>query len=189
MSQVFLRAPQSNVCGSPPLRRGFNPLARVPTRLTGLVLLSALSLAAGAATDSTDLDPTKVERGRYLISISGCNDCHTSGFAENLGNVPESRWLSGDSLGWKGPWGTTYPSNLRRLLASLSEDQWVHFARNMKSRPPMPWFNLRFMTEEDLRSIHQFVRYLGPTEDPVPEYVPPEREPATPYVTFPSPGQ
>ncbi|MDX1527262.1 MAG: cytochrome c precursor, partial [Gammaproteobacteria bacterium] len=115
------------------MRRGFIPLVRV-SRLTGLMLLSALSLAAGAATDSTELDPAKVERGRYLISISGCNDCHTRGFAESSGNVPESKWLSGDSLGWKGPWGTTYPSNLRRLLASLSEDQWVHFARNMKSR-------------------------------------------------------
>lgn len=127
-----------------------------------------------------------MERGRYVISISGCNDCHTSGFAASGGQLPESKWLSGDSLGWRGPWGTTYPSNLRRLIAGLSEDQWVHLARNLQSRPPMPWFNLRFMSEDDLRAIHHYVRFLGPTDDPVPAYVPPEREPETPYVIFPA---
>jgi hypothetical protein len=23
------------------------------------------------------------------------------------GNIPESQWLMGDKLGWRGPWGTT----------------------------------------------------------------------------------
>lgn len=188
MSRICSKAPHETHCGIWTLRRARFPGARFFTVL-GALFIAAVSFAAGAATDSGELDPAKVERGRYVTSISGCNDCHTSGFAASEGQVPESRWLSGDSLGWRGPWGTTYPSNLRRLLASLSEDQWVHLARNLKSRPPMPWFNLRYMSDDDLRSIHQFVRFLGTTEESVPEYVPPEREPATPYVSFPSPAQ
>lgn len=153
----------------------------------GALLMALSSPTSTYATEAANLDPHKVARGRYVVSISGCNDCHTSGFPESGGSLPESQWLRGDSLGWKGPWGTTYPTNLRRLLAGLSEDQWVHFARNVQSRPPMPWFNLRFMSEEDLRAIHHYVRYLGPSDDPVPEYVPPDREPPPPYVLYPSP--
>ena len=32
------------------------------------------------------------------------------------GKVEEKDWLTGDHLGWKGPWGTTYPANLRIAL-------------------------------------------------------------------------
>lgn len=40
-----------------------------------------------------------IERGRYLVEIAGCNDCHTLGYAQSGGQVPESTWLTGDSLG------------------------------------------------------------------------------------------
>ncbi len=188
MSGLLLRAPHPTCCGPRALRPAHRSGARFAAAI-GSLLAATVCFSASAATEPADLDPSKIERGRYVVSISGCNDCHTSGFVQSEGKVPESKWLSGDSLGWRGPWGTTYPSNLRRLLASLSEDQWLHFARNLQSRPPMPWFNLRFMSDDDLRSIHHFVRHLGPTEDSVPDYVPPEREPATPYVIFPSPPQ
>ncbi len=188
MSRTFFRGPHPRCCGEEALRYVFRSRACLSAAL-GALLMASVPNSAGAALESSELDPAKVERGRYVISTSGCNDCHTSGFAQSAGNVPESNWLSGDSLGWRGPWGTTYPANLRRLIASLSEDQWVIFARNLQSRPPMPWFNLRYMSEDDLRAIHHYVRYLGPTDDPVPEYVPPEREPPPPYVVFPSPPQ
>ena len=57
-------------------------------------------------------------RGRYLIAIAGCNDCHTPGFAMNGGTTPEQAWLTGDPLGWQGPWGTTYAPNLRRTFVA-----------------------------------------------------------------------
>lgn len=188
MCRLFAEAPQPSICGSEIFRSARGPGPRF-SGVMGLLLTAAATFCASAATEPGDPDPVKVERGRYVVSISGCNDCHTSGFAQSEGKIPESKWLSGDTLGWSGPWGTTYASNLRRLLASLSEDQWLHFARNLQSRPPMPWFNLRLMSDEDLRSIHHFVRYLGPTDDSVPDYVPPGGEPATPYVAFPSPPQ
>lgn len=186
MFPIPLAASQPSSCGRRTLGGGRGFLPRC-TALLGSLLLLFVSPSSGATTEFAAIDASKVARGRYVISISGCNDCHTRNFAESEGKVPESQWLSGDSLGWKGPWGTTYPSNLRRLIAGLSEDQWVHLARNLQTRPPMPWFNLRFMSEDDLRAVHHFVRYLGPSEDPVPEYLPPDRDPQPPYVTFPSP--
>lgn len=64
-------------------------------------------------------DMREVERGRYLAKVTGCNDCHTAGYARAGGKVPESQWLMGDSLGWRGPWGTTYPANLRLYMRGM----------------------------------------------------------------------
>lgn len=128
-----------------------------------------------------------VERGRYLSKVSGCNDCHTSGYLLSEGQVPEAQWLTGDSFGWRGPWGTTYATNLRLFMANLSEDEWLVTAKNLKARPPMPWFALNEMHDDDLRAIYHFVRHLGPGGKDAPAYVPPDQEPAPPYALFPSP--
>ena len=146
--------------------------------ITILVLLAAASALAFAG----DKD---IERGRYLIGIAGCNDCHTPNFAPSGGKTPEREWLTGDALGWRGPWGTTYAPNLRLSLPRMTEDQWVKKAKTLSSRPPMPWFNLHRMSEADLRAIYRYVRHLGPAGKPAPDYVPPDRTPSGPYVQFP----
>ncbi len=125
------------------------------------------------------------ERGRYLVKIAGCNDCHTPGYAETGGKIPEKDWLTGDSMGWRGPWGTTYASNLRLYMQLLSEDQWVKIAHTAQFRPPMPWFALHDMTERDLRAIYRFIKNMGPAGKPAPAYIPPEKEPQGPYILFP----
>lgn len=131
-------------------------------------------------------DPKQIERGRYLARIAGCNDCHTAGYAEKGGKVPESQWLMGDKLGWRGPWGTTYPTNLRLYMQGMTEDGWVKAAKGMKTRPPMPWFVLHDMTEQDLRALYQFIVHLRPAGQPAPSYLPPGKEPPPPYVQFPN---
>lgn len=138
--------------------------------------------AAGAAPAAGDV----LARGRYLVVVAGCNDCHTERFPEAGGAVPESEWLTGSSLGFRGPWGTTYGTNLRRYMEGFTEDDWVEVAKEMDSRPPMPWWGMRAMSEADLRAVYAFVRSLGPVGEPEPAYVPPGQEPGTPYVSFPS---
>jgi mono/diheme cytochrome c family protein len=151
-----------------------------------LMLVPSNATAAGRkASRSDDL----LERGRYLVQIAGCNDCHTAGYLESDGQVPEDDWLQGDTLGWRGPWGTTYPPNLRLFMRDVSEDRWLAFVREAVMRPPMPWFNLRAMTDQDLRAVYQFIRHLGPAGGPAPVYVPPDREPPPPFVQFPMPAR
>ena len=132
------------------------------------------------------LDRKTADHARYIIKIAGCNDCHTTGYAEAAGKIPEKDWLKGDGMGWRGPWGTTYASNLRLFMHNLSEEQWVRIARSVEFRPPMPWFVLREMKERDLRAIYRFVRHLGPAGEPAPAYVPPDQEPKPPYILFPA---
>ena len=160
-------------------------------RRSGLAAVSALAVAL-LCTDALGAGPPKssdplVERGRYITVIGGCNDCHTPGYAMSGGKVDEKQWLTGDSLGWRGPWGTTYPVNLRQYMQTMSEKDWVAKAKKLETRPPMPWFALHAMTDNDLRAIYRFVRALGPAGDPAPAYVPPTQEPKPPYVTFPAP--
>jgi mono/diheme cytochrome c family protein len=147
------------------------------------IFLSSIALTETWAGDpkAMRLDPKIVERGRYLVRITGCNDCHTPGYGLSNGDSPVEEWLTGDILGWRGPWGTTYASNLRLFTSKISEDQWVEFCRTLETRPPMPWFNLRDMKEDDMRAVYQFVRSLGPSGDRAPAFVPPEKEPTTPY--------
>jgi mono/diheme cytochrome c family protein len=145
-----------------------------------------LSLAtASIAADKPAKDPNA--RGRYLVEIGGCNDCHTPGYAMSGGKVPEKQWLTGDGLGWNGPWGTTYPVNLRLYMQTLDENAWVKEARHLTARPPMPYWALNRMTDSDLRALYRFVRSLGPAGSPAPQFVPPGQEPKGPSVKFPAP--
>ena len=148
--------------------------------LTGIPAAHAQQKNGGAK-----FDQQQIERGRYLVKVAGCNDCHTAGYAEKGGKVPEAQWLLGDKLGWRGPWGTTYAVNLRLYMAPMSQDQWVHVAKNMQARPPMPWFALHDMTDQDLRAIHAYVKSLGAAGEPAPAYVPPNKKPKGPYIQFP----
>ncbi|RKT44919.1 hypothetical protein [Thiocapsa rosea] len=148
---------------------------------------SLIEPAASPFTDSgmSDLnDPASlIERGRYLVKVSGCNDCHTEGYMQGNGEIPTEQWLTGSAVGFQGPWGTTYPTNLRLLLNELTEADWLVRAREPK-RPPMPWFNLSAMTDADLVAIHRFVRSLGPAGEPVPVAAAPGEVVATPYFDF-----
>ena len=145
------------------------------------------SAASAEASAAPKLDKRLVQRGEYLAKTAGCNDCHTPGYAMSGGKVPQSQWLVGDSLGWRGPWGTTYPVNLRLYMRDMSEATWVKTAKSVKSRPPMPWFALHDMTETDLKAIYHFTRSLGPVGEPAPAFVQPGVEPKGPYVQFPAP--
>jgi hypothetical protein len=103
----------------------------------------------------------------------------------NNSEIPESRWFIGDRFGWRGPWGTTYASNLRLFLKDMTEDEWVKTARALKRRPPMPWYTVNRMHVDDLRALYRCIRSLGDPGAPATAYVPPEKEPTLPYALFP----
>ncbi len=111
------------------------------------IVVSTAALAAAGAVISAATQVRDVERGRYLSIIGGCNDCHTPGYLEKSGAVPES-------------------------LARAAR------------RPPMPWFNVRAMSDADLGALYAYLRSLGPGGEPAPAYVPPGEHVATPYIDF-----
>ncbi|MFC1788542.1 hypothetical protein ACFLZE_01340, partial [Thermodesulfobacteriota bacterium] len=95
-------------------------------KLTHVILasfiLSGLFFWNLAQSDTTKTPKTKpdyyfkmksVDKGRFLVKELGCNDCHTNGYLQSKGNIPENKWLTGDTIGWRGPLGTSYGLNLR----------------------------------------------------------------------------
>jgi hypothetical protein len=92
--------------------------------------------------------------------------------------------MTGDGVGYQGPWGTTYPINVRLFVQSLTEKQWLQTARN-PARPPMPWFSLRDMTDADLSALYHYLRELGPGGNPAPDFVEPGKPVKTPVLRFP----
>lgn len=151
---------------------------------TTLKIFVLLHISLGFALHAfADDDAASIERGRYLVTIGGCNDCHTAGFAENAGKVPESEWLTGVPVGFNGPWGTSYPANLRLVASRLNEQQFIARARS-QMLPPMPWFNLVSASDTDMQSIYRFIASLGPAGADTPAYVAPGETPKTPYIVF-----
>jgi hypothetical protein len=67
--------------------------------------------------------------------------------------------------------------------APMTASQWLQFARTPRL-PPMPWFNLRYMSDDDLRSIYRFVRDLGPQGERAPMAAGPGQPVATPFIVF-----
>lgn len=155
-----------------------------------VVMVAALILVSSSScTEKPSQGMVSISAGRYLVKITGCNDCHTKGWIATEAKIPEAAWLSGDITGWSGPWGTTYAPNLRLLIQNLSEDSWVNMAHTLQARPPMPWWTLRAMTDTDLRSIYRFIKSLGSAGQPAPSYQPSGKQPKPPYFLFVPPSQ
>jgi len=113
---------------------------------------AAAAKPAGAAKAATGA----VARGKYLVTIGGCNDCHTpikmgpngpepdmdrmlSGHPANV-TLPAAPALQGGWLAvstmtaWSGPWGTSYTRNLtpdnETGLGAWTEQQFMDTIRN-----------------------------------------------------------
>lgn len=152
----------------------------------GFCMLMGWGIAASPTTTSG------LERGKMLVAFGSCNDCHTPGWLESDGTVPESKWLTGSSVGLRGPWGTSYPANIRLVFNQIDENQWVFSVKSRAGHMPMHWHDLRFLSVNDQRLLYRFVKSLGPAGTQVPDFVEPWREPKTPYIKLvpqtPQPG-
>lgn len=149
-------------------------------KLSGKLLLVALmSGVVTVQAGGTDL----VARGRYLVAVADCNGCHTAGFAESGGAVPEAQRLTGVAVGFSGPWGVSYPANLRLSASGMSAGDWLKRAR-AGGLPPMPWPALESMTDDDLLSIYAYLRSLGPAGVASPAALPPGAPIPTPHFVF-----
>ena len=170
-----------------PENRAFVPM--LPILLLGVAGLGCEppnggSIETAAVTVSHVVSASPVEAGRYLAIVGGCNDCHTAGYLQTEGDVPEGQWLTGSSVGWRGPWGTTYPSNLRLTVSEMSEDEWVTVLHERNALPPMPWMNINQLSEPDARALYKYIQSLGLSGDRMPVALPPDQEPTTPYLSL-----
>jgi mono/diheme cytochrome c family protein len=98
---------------------------------------------------------------------------------------------------WTGPWGISYTANLTpdslTGTGTWTEEIFMntlrtgkHWGTSRPIMPPMPWFNLAKMTDDDLKAIFAYLRSIPPIKNQVPAYEPPAGAPtasATPAPT------
>lgn len=170
--------------------------------LTLCVALTPLSACTAPSSHRAEQNP--VERGRYLVTVGGCGDCHTPlKFGPNGPEPDMSLMLAGTPEGvrlpppppgqgpwflvatmtaFSGPWGISYSANLTpdslTGMGIWTEDNFVqsmrtgrHFGVARPLLPPMPWQNLKDLSEEDLKAIYAYLRSIPPIRNQVPEPV------------------
>jgi mono/diheme cytochrome c family protein len=128
-----------------------------------------------------------IDRGRKVIQIMGCNSCHTPDYMIQRSSIPEEDWLVGSTLGFRGPYGTAYPTNLRLLLNNMTEDEWLVLAKQMRNNSPMAWIMLSTTVDQDLQAIYKYVKHLGPKGTPALSRLEAGVIPTTHYVDYPDP--
>ena len=155
---------------------------------TFLVLFALSAASATPANAQTILhtnNATLLERGKYMVVTGHCNNCHTEGYGVNAGNIPEAKWLLGNSVGWRSKAGTSYAPNLRLYVQSMPLEGWLAVAKNSRARAPMPWWSLRDTSNEDLTAMYAYIGSLGPVGSPAPSFLPPDQTPPPPYNQLP----
>ena len=162
---------------------------------SAVLCLAAMSAAKPPAPAHGAASKEVLARGRYLVTITGCNDCHTPGAL--YGSPDFSRQLSGSELGWHGPWGVSFPSNLTPDLETglgyWSEDEIVKAFRtgvkNDGSRvlPPMPWQDFAALSDADAHAIAAYLMSQPAVSHKVPADVPPGQKYDGAMMDFPPP--
>ena len=109
--------------------------------LLGAALAIAAPLA-GSREPAPDGAASKLARGKYLVTIAGCNDCHTPLKLGPDGPGPDmSRMLSGhpESLQMppvpklpEGPWGAVARQHVHRVVRTLGRE--LHGEPDARSR-------------------------------------------------------
>jgi len=129
---------------------------------------------------------TSVQAGEYIVRMSGCNGCHTPGWPQSGGKLPPSKWLTGSDVGYRGPWGTVYPVNVRLFASSIPRDAWIGLFKSAPPLPVMPFddYGHGGMSDADVGAIYDFVVSLGRAGKPAPANISPGQTPRTAYMTL-----
>ena len=90
-----------------------------------------------------------------------------------------------DLTAWGGPWGTTFAANLTpdkaTGLGAWTADQFIKTMRTGKHLgvgrpvlPPMPWFSLAVLTDQDLKAVFAYLGSVKPIQNQVPQPIAPK---------------
>lgn len=168
---------------------------RFMVALLTLFALTAMFAGLSYSKPAGKYSPAMVKRGEYLVTLMGCNDCHTPGTF--YGSPDFSRRLSGSELGWTGPWGVAFPRNLtpdpETGLGKWTDEQIITAFRTGQRpdgrmlAPFMPYASFSHLTDEDAHAIVAYLRSLPPIVHHVPDVVPPGEKYDGAAMVFPPP--
>jgi mono/diheme cytochrome c family protein len=151
----------------------------------------ALPLRAANAADAQ-----QIARGKYLVGLMSCTDCHTPGHF--LGKEDATKYLGGSDVGFAIPGlGVFVGPNLTpdkdtglgnwtaaQIATALTKGE---TPEGRILAPPMPWRNYASITKADALAIAAYLKTLPPVQHQVPGPFGPTQTPTT-FVMTVQPG-
>ena len=141
----------------------------------------AAALAAFGCASKASADSAQAERGRYLVTIAGCSDCHTPGAL--LGAPDMKRYLGGSDVGFSIPGqgvfvGENLTPDTKTGLGGWTSEQIIAAIRTGKTpagrklSPVMPYPAFSHLTDADAEAIAAFLKSLPPVSNEVKNFGP-----------------
>jgi mono/diheme cytochrome c family protein len=158
--------------------------------------ISATALGLGLV-NTGSAQQSQAERGKYLVTLGSCTDCHTPGYF--FGKPDMARYLGGSEVGFETPGlGVFHGPNLtpdnETGIGNWTVAQIVAAIQTGKRpdgrelAPIMPWRAFANMTKDDATAIAVFLKSIPPVKNKVPGPFGPNDK-ATQFVMKVVPGE
>jgi mono/diheme cytochrome c family protein len=142
------------------------PKPRIPFPLSRLINSAPQPIERAVTVD----DSNAIVRGRYLTEVGGCKYCHTPTDKANR-PLPGMDFAGGKQID-KFP---AVSANITPDATGISYYDEALFIRALRTghvgarplNPPMPWWNFRNMTDDDLKAIFAYLRTVKPVHNRV----------------------
>jgi len=103
------------------------------------------------------------------------------------GIIGPDKWgavTDNDLAAWVGPWGVSFAANLtpdmETGLGAWTADMFIktmrtgkHMGAGREILPPMPWYDLALLTDDDLKAVFAYLHSVKPIKNTVPQPMPP----------------
>lgn len=188
---------------------------------TGLALITSASVLYSCSDDKQKDDKVSadqpkqedvIKQGQHLVTIMGCNDCHSpkkmgasgpevipdlllSGYPSDRPVVKfDSKlikegfpMLYPDLTAAAGPWGISFAGNLtpddtgignwteEQFKKAITEGKFKGLDGSRTLLPPMPWQNLKSLTNDEIHAIFMYLKSIKPVKNIVPSPVTPDK--------------
>jgi len=164
--------------------------------IMGTVFVGALAAAfVQTAEAQSKQNNHQVNRGKYLVTLMSCTDCHTPGYF--FGKPDNARFLGGSDVGFAIPPGVFHGPNLtpdkETGLGNWTDAQ-IIAAMTAGKRPDgrelvpvMPFPAFASLTDADAKAIVAFLRTLPAVKNKVPGPFGPNEKP-TGFIMAVQPG-
>lgn len=148
----------------------------------------SIALIVAVAAGGARADEAQIQRGKYLVTLAGCSDCHTPGTF--LGKPDMSRFLGGSDVGFAIPGLGVFPGRNITPEKETGIGEWtpaqiVTALRTgvrpdgRKLAPIMPYEALAALSDADAQAIAAFLKSVPAVRNSVPGPFGPSEKPTT----------
>jgi len=142
-----------------------------------IAIVAAAAVGAALTSLPRAQAESQTDRGKYLVVLAGCNDCHTPGFF--LGKPDMARYLGGSDVGFEIPGlgvfnGRNITPDKETGIGGWTDEQIAAAITTGKRSdgrqlaPIMNYASFTYMTKEDVAAIVAYLRSIPAVKNEVP---------------------